>query len=109
MVEKQMSGVASNKLSNISPSNGAKPSSLISQMRTTSHGGPNSKDEQHYNGSDQYTQGGSSEMNVKNKAGNSKTNTNNGLAMSQTRTTTHTSNQHNSGGNVAAPPGVGQN
>ena len=25
-----------------------------------------------------------------------------GLAMSQTRTTTHTSNQHNSGGNVAA-------
>lgn len=89
MVQKQMSGVASNKLSGISPSNGAKQSSLISQMRTTSHGDPNSKDEQHYGG-DHYT----SELNNGiNKAGNSKTNNpNNGLAMSQTRTTTHTSN-----------------
>ncbi len=91
MVQKQMSGVASNKLSGISPSNGAKQSSLISQMRTTSHGDPSSKDEQHYGG-DHYT---TSDLNNGiNKAGNSKNNNpnNNGLAMSQTRTTTHTSN-----------------
>ena len=115
MASKQFSGA-----SRASPSHGhnAKPNPLLSQLRTTSHGSGGPLDDQNSSGvaagpPDHFNQGLSSDYSTagysSNRiAANSKAtttksnNNNNGLAMSQTRTTTHTSNQHNSGGNVGA-------
>ena len=110
-----------------SPSNNAQPSKaspLISQLRTTSNGsgGGYPEDQMAASPADhmQSDYSATADQNQTVSAGNgyssnrvpatskgaagSKGNT--GLNMSQTRTTTHTSNQHNSGGNVAAPKGV---
>ena len=102
----------------VSPSNAAKPSQLLSQIRTTSNGsGRQANDSGMAASPADYEQAGEpynktqtgfsstrtpAALLPKTNGKGSNTNPGSGLNMSQTRTTTHTSNQHNSGGNVAA-------
>ena len=101
-----------NRGGGVSPGVG-KGSPLLSQLRTTSNGqgSPGSADDHlQFVGSpvgDQSFAQAEFVTSINAKNAHSKNNATNGLAMSQTRTTTHTSNQHNSGGNVGANIGVG--
>ena len=89
----------------VSPVSSPKPTSLLSQTQTTTT--PN--EDQHLSGMaasppDYYGTNFTSDYSKTDKLGSRVANT--GLAVSHTRTTTHTSNQQNSGGNVAAPNGI---
>ena len=77
MAARQISGVAAsaNNSSGATPSNKTKPSPLLSQIRTTSHGAESSKDEQY---GDQMSNG----VEVTVIKGATSKNANNGLAMS---------------------------